>query len=682
MSNSEFVNELHPQLLSIIASNSFVAYNSKPRMMMYGSHIGQSLVIKEPDISRIQSGLEREFGKYTHKIKFDDHATIIRVIDKYPTTLGYSDIGHNPLKTVIYERYIEHSNSREFDCVNLVNHHCVHQYFGFSYAYNPDVMRRLTPDSRIQAGTVIGQSPSLTQDGDYRYGVQANIALASMPGVIEDGAIISRSLAKRMTPKLYGTRTIQFGQHSVPLNLYGDKDRYKIFPDIGDVVRPDGLLFATRQIEAALTPVTITPESLQEFGLFDRGVYAYPNAKIVDVQVIKGRHEKLNLPPNMATQCEMYYRKLEHYYSTILSVYKQITDRNSEQQLNMSPRFRQLVQEAERYLLPSKEKVILLDNNLSVDEWRVVIDFEYELTPTTGFKLTDKNGAKGVVCEVWEDEDMPVDCDGNRADVIMDTESLIKRMNLGRAYEIYITASANATTKRVREMLTQNPNDIDTPWNYLMEFYRIIAPLMLPILPSGKIPKEHHLQKVVEEGIYLYMPTDNPVEYIKAVRELADKYPAPYGPVTYRGRSGQQVTTKTPILIGSIYLLLLEKIGNTQTAVSSAKLQHYSIPARVSNSDRYAYMGRHNPVRILGESEVRLFAAMCGGEVVADLIDQTNNPQAHNEILYNILRAPKPSDLSTALDRTKIPCGNGRILTLVRHMLECGGVAFAQGDKS
>lgn len=43
---------------------------------------------------------------------------------------------------------------------------------------------------------------------------------------------------------------------------------------------------------------------------------------------------------------------------------------------------------------------------------------EHLIVPTIGYKETDIHGGKGVICSVREDEDMPMDADGNRADLV------------------------------------------------------------------------------------------------------------------------------------------------------------------------------------------------------------------------------------------------------------------------
>ncbi|MFO6284994.1 hypothetical protein ACLBVW_36075, partial [Pseudomonas aeruginosa] len=49
---------------------------------------------------------------------------------------------------------------------------------------------------------------------------------------------------------------------------------------------------------------------------------------------------------------------------------------------------------------------------------------------------------KGVICKVMEDEDMPIDENGNRADLIIFGGSTMLRSNYGRIYEHGFGAAA------------------------------------------------------------------------------------------------------------------------------------------------------------------------------------------------------------------------------------------------
>lgn len=281
-------------------------------------------------------------------------------------------------------------------------------------------------------------------------------------------------------------------------------------------------------------------------------------------------------------------------------------------------------------------------------------------------------------------EDMPVDAAGNRADLIMDSDSTIKRMNLGRLYEQAFNAASYNVARQVREMVKEGTDaEIEKAFEYLTGYYKLASPKMYQaIFDSGTHKKgrmRDHVEDVIANGVYLWLPTDNPVEHSDSLRAIREHYPPIIGPVTYRGASGNQCETVESVMIGSMYIVLLEKMGNSWASVSSSKLQNFGIPAKLTNADRHSTPIRNQPVRIAGESENRLFAATIGGDATADLMDQSNNPEVHGNILENILSAQVPTAIDTVVNRKKHPRGAGRPLQIVNHWLECSGARWVEG---
>ena len=73
---------------------------------------------------------------------------------------------------------------------------------------------------------------------------------------------------------------------------------------------------------------------------------------------------------------------------------------------------------------------------------------------------------------------MPIDAQGNRADVIMDGDSTIKRMNIGRMYEQHVNATSRHVTNVVRDIIhnDRSPVGYEQAWQYLLGYYGIVSP--------------------------------------------------------------------------------------------------------------------------------------------------------------------------------------------------------------
>jgi hypothetical protein len=269
-------------------------------------------------------------------------------------------------------------------------------------------------------------------------------------------------------------------------------------------------------------------------------------------------------------------------------------------------------------------------------------------------------------------------------------------MNIGRLYEQYINAASRDVVKRLRQELQvetftlplqralerikeTNPQLFGSAWDYLMGYYQIVSPKMYVWLTSDAYRGSPvgHLASVLKDGIYLYLPPDNDPEGPEMIRQLERSYRPTYGPVTYVGNSGRRVTTKNPVRIGSLYVILLEKTGDDWTAVSSGKLQHFGVLSQVTNADKFSQPTRNQAIRALGESEVRIYTSYAGTKITANILDRNNNPTTHKHIVQAILEAEKPTDIESAVDRSVVPVGGSKPLQLVKHIAEINGWRFS-----
>jgi len=673
-------NELRPELLASAALILFPGRVSSSRAQMVGSNLGQALVINGGETRRLLTGNEREFGRSTFNIKMPCDAEIIKVIPKFKGGVGQGVISQNPLDVVIYEDI----DTGEIGALEIPRHSVRHQHFGFKYKSTP-ARSHLNKGSHIKKGTILADSPSIDENGNYRFGVNLETAFLSVPGVTEDGIIISRSAQKKMCSKGFETRSANCGHRCYPVNLYGTDDHYQPFPDIGQKIRPDGLLFALRDYDDLLGCVEMTPKALREPDLnYDTLIYAPGlNGTVVDVKVLRDNRfvNHSPTPVGMGEQMQRYLNAQLVFYEEILSVYNQLK-RAKGQHLAITPEFHNLVVEALKMKPnPARNKVNMLYRLDPMDEWRIEITYEYDVIPDQGAKQTDLYGGKGVICEVWEDEDMPVDANGVRADIIIDGHSTVKRMNVSRMYEHYINATARELTREIRTIYQPTPECIEAVWNRLIGFYQVVSPehyvlITGPEYNTGFDARREEVESVVRDGIYVWIPTDSKGDPIEMIKSLQTHYPIPISPVTYKGRSGRTVTTKDPVLIGAMYYIVLEKTGIECSGVASSNLNHFGIPSKLNKRSKFSLPRKPTPIRAQGESEVRLTASAIGGEPLADLLEMSNNPRTHKHVAEQIMRADKPTAISQILDREKLPKGGARMTEFVKHQLKCAGIEF------
>lgn len=670
---------LKPELLGIASLNFAAAEDSSARQEMLGSHVAQCLVIDGASVRRCQTGMERVFGTATFNIKMPCNGEIRAIVEKYPRAEGPDAIRMNPMTTLI----IENMEKGQLDLLEIPYNHCKHNHYGFKYKLT-SAGEALTPRKSLPQGTILADSPNIDAHGNYRLGTELQTAFMSIPGTIEDGVVISESVIKKLTSTGYEKRNGSWGKKRYPLNLYGDEKNYKPHPDIGENVREDGLLFAFREYDDLLAGVEMAADQLKKVDyVFDRRVYAVAGAKVVDVVARRGSGiQRPRTPQGMEVQAMKYHTAQAAYYSELERITGQLTHRST---VSVTPRLHRLLVEGlvfKNDLAKTRPKQMY--NLQELDEWRVDLTFEYKVKPNVGSKLTNLHGGKGVICAVWPDEDMPVDIFGTRAEVIMDGNSIVKRMNPGVLFEQFFNGHSDQMQRKLHEMRAKNPSTFyQDAWDVLLRYYSLVSPRMVDILtgPTYKGTPKHHVDTVLKDGIYHWFPLDSPVTLQNAAVALRQDFPLEKGPVTYRGRSGNLATTRRDITIGSVYYILLEKIGDEWSGVSSTKLQHFGIPAKINKHDKYATPARPMPVRILGESEVRLMVAACGSQPVAQLVEMSNSPPLHKHIVMNILKADRPTNIETVVTDPKLINRGGRNLAFVHHSLEISGVRFIREDQ-
>lgn len=687
------INELRPEMLSVHALNALAKHNSSSRGVMYASHISQRLVIHGAQEKIVQAGIEQRFGKFTFSVKMPANGKIIKIIHRYPEGVGQDSLKFNPETLVIYEN----EETKEIDYFSIPYYASYHQFFGYKFSIK-NTINMLKPGAYVPKDTIFADSPSVSENSGYMYGLNLNAAFMSIPSVSEDGIMICEDVLPRLRFNIYETRVVEFGASSFPLNLYGTNDKYKPFPEIGDLIRDDGILMMLRPYDNDLMPVEISVyDTMEPDFIFDKGTYVRgANGRIVDIKVTTSNSPNKQLPEGIATQADKYEKALLKFHGDILATEAQLRyerkRKYGEAKLKLSPKLHRLTVESlavtNYNAAKLKQNLNLLYRKTPLDEYRVEFVVEYEVTPTIGFKLTDCHGGKGVICRIEKRENMPMDSEGNSADVVLGAESVGSRMNLGRLYEHYLSAAARDMTKRIRSMLginvkavsldkviTMDPMVFNAAYSTLMEFYKLISEKQYIFYTAQVSDAERyeHIRDIVNEGIFIFLPIDNQKDTPEIVKDLEKHFRPTYGPVTYVGDSGNRCTTERNVRIAPLYMMLLDKIADDWSSVSSGKHQHFGVLSPPTKSEKFSYPFRNSPVRTIGETEGRIFAGYCGREAIAEMMDRSNSPMTQRNVVWNIMNADKPGNIEKVVDREYNKLGASRPLQLVRHIEICAG---------
>ena len=386
-------NELRPELLALHALNSFVANNAPARSTMFASHFAQRLIFDGSEPSLIQTGVEEEFGKYTFSVKMPADGTILHVIPRYRSTAVENSIDFNPETLVFYRNH----ETGEVDYFTIPYHLCNHPQFGFKYEARP-ALESLAVGKEFPKDTIFADSPAVKGEHHYTYGVNLNVVYMSHPNVGLDQFVINRDALKRFKFRVYETRHFNIGASSFPLFINGTADNPKIIPDIGDYIREDGLLFASRKFDPLLSPALLGKNDLREVDhLFDTCIYSRAGrGKVVDISVIRSDNVNRRLPPQMTKQFEKYADANEQFYNQIIRVEEQLISESLKTgnggKIRISRPLQRLLVMAKGITNYQggrmKQPIRLTYKREPLDTWRVTMTIEYEVTLDRGGKLS------------------------------------------------------------------------------------------------------------------------------------------------------------------------------------------------------------------------------------------------------------------------------------------------------
>ena len=393
---------LKEELLSFHSLNPFVVCDSSARAYMMSSHISQTLTLNHGDEKIIQTGLEKQFGQNTFNKRIDDDVRVVKVIKRYDgidiTTVN---------KTVETVIITESLTTGEIDYISIPEYFKLHQYFGFSYNINNELLDSLVIGKVIPKGTILADSVAVDKNYGYKYGCNADMALLNLPETTEDGAIISKSFAERLNYDVFETRVVEFGSANYPLNIYGDDNNYKAFPEIGDLVNDDSVIMVLRDHEDNLYPGLMSINDVREFNpLFDKAFYVKAPGKektvngrqvrygeVVDIKCYVSPRWKKDLPTGVSDGIEKYSNSLKIFYNQILEVYdslvKEHYKRFKNKDLPISEKLHKLIVDAYAIINPTKNRIIYSSRNELLDNVRMEFTIKYQGTvPGVGSKIS------------------------------------------------------------------------------------------------------------------------------------------------------------------------------------------------------------------------------------------------------------------------------------------------------
>jgi hypothetical protein len=287
------------------------------------------------------------------------------------------------------------------------------------------------------------------------------------------------------------------------------------------------------------------------------------------------------------------------------------------------------------------------------------------------------------VVEIRDDKDMPKDNYGIHVDIVMDPTSIPGRMNIGNLYEQYFNSVSRHTKYIITNKMKELNEDLSIMTDSTVSKLFTIVLGLLDIIDTeqaigyhkaDKHQKREILKEIVEKELYLYYKISSKKKPYQIVLEIHGTMYEPPNSVIDIGKDGKPVWTKNKVMVGPQYVILLAKTPENFLSTASAKTNHYGLPVGVGAKTRNRLPWRNSPVKIISETESRLYASYVGPVGLAELKDRANSIPTHACVYKNILNARVPTNIDYVIDRRKVPYGNDSAIQFIDNIVNAAGM--------
>lgn len=204
---------LSEELLVPRANNS-----DTQRLNMFSNHINQFVHLKTPEYPKVFTNFENQVGEYSiaYKKAEDDFEVLKKIVkNKYN-----------------YDLIVRYKATGIYDILHF--RHAVNITEDYGYALN-DSLADVEIGDTVKKDEYIYKSDNYDDDGNFRYGVNLKAVYLAWKGyTYEDGIVISQSAADKLTSYKVEKTSFAINSNDVLLNLYGDSEKYKSVPRVGD----------------------------------------------------------------------------------------------------------------------------------------------------------------------------------------------------------------------------------------------------------------------------------------------------------------------------------------------------------------------------------------------------------------------------------------------------------------
>ena len=666
-------NQLYPEMVGSGSDQiPLLQHSASARLAMGTKYLGSAIWIESYEQAYFSTFAESQLARFTFGVKMPHDGTVVGNVAKYV------DCDNNPKSLMIYEYYDERAERVFLDYLEIHAYVSNHKQFGYKMDIRPEIHQ-----PTIAKDTVLTEVPHIDDNGMYCVGRNVVVAFMGLCEATEDGVLVCTDLVNELGTTIVESSSMVVRHSDYMLDTFGVGDEVKTVPSVGDIIPDHGIVMGTRKVDPLFDHIGLLPASLRMFDDdYDDLVYGIPGAEVIDVTIIKN-HNTVNAMPNGTDKApEWLAMQDQAFHKRILDIYRRSRAEKGNSVV--------LSEKLDNLIAMSYARVpgsIKIDGRSGVavkpkyravptEVYHVNVTYSYRRIPNLGAKTSTRYGGKGVFTQMWPKERMPTN-GLLTAQMVFEPGTTSKRQITSALYEQFYNLASLIVAGKVKE-IKDNGGTIEEQFDCLLEYLKVVAPEHYDIavfVNKTDTDKKEYLVDVIGNMVRLYRPTHSVVNNIECVKKLMEMYDIVYTPVSYIGANGKKFTTKNRVMMGHIYVMMLDKIGDYITGTVSPSLLAMGIPGKTSAKEKHSRGKNSQGIKITGETEVRWMHAAIGAEKTRILMNRINSPKAHKECLSSIYEADDPSVIKMASAEAEKDYVS-RVGELIRHIDRCQGLGW------
>lgn len=606
----------------------FEPSNSGSRALMSSIHAEHFMVLSNGEVPIIQTGFETEFGRNsTSYVLSDADYRVIQKINKFTFNNNH------------YYLIIQNIETGEYDVIERVTYK--HNTESYGYMWDNSRLDALQPGMLITKDSIVKTSKGFDEYGNKMNGVNLLTMYLSCAQNMEDSIIISESAAQKLETNLIKSTGITINDNDILLNLYGDNNTHKAFPDIGERVQ-NGIFCSIRRVENNNILFSLSQQRQRDIMISDRNILL--DGYVCDIDVYCNNTEALG-------ESE-YNQQLYKYYQEKINFCQRINDFVSPLAMNgkLSYNLKKLYSRCRDALMGKeyyKEKQF---NNVIME-----VTVMQPLVMEPGDKLADRYGGKGVVSQILPDDRMPMLDNGRRIEIIKNQSTCINRENIGQLHE----QSISFIGMRILDYFKTGTLSYTEMCNIWYDFVSMVDKDQAQLAKSIIDFNDENEAKVfidsilMDDGIIISTPPFTTPINIDTIREIYDKFDwiKPYHimmPMEDSNGNIRYVPSRRRLVVGKIYNYRLKQYAEEKFSVTSLSATNLkNLNTRSKANKIYETKYTKTPI-MFGPMESGDLAHLGMQYVVMNLMLYSSSPQARR--LFEELLIGNPYDIDIKLD--------------------------------